>query len=68
MITAGFLVLYVVMRLIILLLFVSAFAITPVYLFNTYVMPQMLGLQRTYTHLDDTSAKIMHNVDMLQSK
>ena len=48
-----------VMRVIMLLLFAGAFAVTPVYLLNTYVMPQMLAIKGEYEHLDATASKTM---------
>lgn len=41
------------MRIIGLTLFVLLFAVTPFYLLNSVVMPQLAQLQQTYDHVDE---------------
>lgn len=46
------------MRVIALLLFALLFAVTPVYLFNYLVMPELDKLKYTYEHADEIAAQV----------
>lgn len=46
------------MKILILFLFVAFFAVTPVYLLDNLVMPQLLSLQDAYSSYDATAQQI----------